>query len=582
MVGADSAYQSVFTFEASAEIRADGTFTSDPHPVYTFCRSHYHEAAAANEAEVGDDAQTPALRVLRSAQVKSEYSGDYSVRRVLQCGICCTDLARPFLPYELPQIIGHEALIEVDDEHYGVVDINDSHFSHSRLDPLTGALAENEPARSCPYCNPDNPHRMPSQCPARTTMGINSWCGALAPYLIVPNRNLEIIPKSSLPKDVAALIEPFAAALHAVESRNWKGLAGKRGMVHVGVVGAGKLGLMILASLLGMDHPDVRLKVTAILRSIEHADRAVNFGCSDIILSEGYDSDGKPKWNRLVANGPLEPVSESLSFDIVFDTSGTLSGLSTALSVATQELHLKSTNGQPFGGLAHVTEAVVDEIAIIPVELGSPSTLDSALSFSWPNGQRSNPNIVTLGCSSVPETEEYIKQVKRSGRRVFSFNSAEEADVWMRPVRGDSEPRTSSGEEQLLASGSPFPRFDLGLVMADQTNPSATCSAIDGLLRPRGAMHDKSLVANQESSAQSTLPQKLASHKITLTTSRCGNFGRAIEFLTDPVRRNVVKGLSALVTHRFSLDQLPEAMAAVRNGRDASGKKVIKVMVECS
>ena len=50
--------------------------------------------------------------------------------------------------------------------------------------------------------------------------------------------------------------------------------------------------------------------------------------------------------------------------DVVIDTTGSPAGLELAVRLARHEVHLKSTHGQQAARLAHLTELVVDELAL--------------------------------------------------------------------------------------------------------------------------------------------------------------------------------------------------------------------------
>ena len=77
-----------------------------------------------------------------------------------------------------------------------------------------------------------------THCPYRTVLGILNHEGAFAEYLVLPERNLHIVP-DNVPLDSAVFTEPLAAAIQIFEqllirpSRN------------VFIFGAGKLGLLI-------------------------------------------------------------------------------------------------------------------------------------------------------------------------------------------------------------------------------------------------------------------------------------------------------------------------------------------------
>ncbi|KAJ3060895.1 hypothetical protein HK102_009320, partial [Quaeritorhiza haematococci] len=196
------------------ELTRTGTFISTP---YTYTRTP--SGINIYRGTTNPAANTPPTLSL---------NGQYRILKCVSCGICSTDLARQYLPYELPQVIGHEAVVEVPpDESLGrddtipdlaVIEINDSHIAHE--DPTTTPTP-------CPYCT----NNLPTQCPSRITMGINTLPGGLAPFVIAPLHNIVRIPRSitngtnsgglstpALSVKIAALVEPFAAALHAAES----------------------------------------------------------------------------------------------------------------------------------------------------------------------------------------------------------------------------------------------------------------------------------------------------------------------------------------------------------------------------
>ena len=116
------------------EYQADGSFRPVP---YVFAR------------------RSGGWDILRDGVLHEQVGTGYVAVRSEICGICSTDLARRFLPYPLPQIIGHEVL----GRHEGrrvVVEINASHAARGL-------------ATECGFCNGG----MPSQCPERITLVIN-------------------------------------------------------------------------------------------------------------------------------------------------------------------------------------------------------------------------------------------------------------------------------------------------------------------------------------------------------------------------------------------------------------------------
>jgi hypothetical protein len=63
--------------------------------------------------------------IFRNGQKQMELGEGYTAVKSLYCGVCSTDLARRFLPYPLPQIIGHE-VVGIKDNKPVVIEINAS------------------------------------------------------------------------------------------------------------------------------------------------------------------------------------------------------------------------------------------------------------------------------------------------------------------------------------------------------------------------------------------------------------------------------------------------------------------------
>ncbi|RHZ60168.1 hypothetical protein Glove_357g34 [Diversispora epigaea] len=146
------------------------------------------------------------------------------------CGICSTDLARRFLPFPLPQIIGHEA-VAIHKSKPVVIEINASHHArgiHENLNP------------PCSFCQ----HGLSTQCPDRITLGIDRLPGGFAPYILAPKNAIIPVP-DNLSLKAASFAEPFAAALNAVETT--PPINGQE----VAVLGPRKLGMFIIAALNG-------------------------------------------------------------------------------------------------------------------------------------------------------------------------------------------------------------------------------------------------------------------------------------------------------------------------------------------
>jgi len=230
------------------------------------------------------------------------------------CGICSTDLARRFLPYPLPQVIGHELIVQHEGDRFAV-EINASHRAR-HVEAL------------CPYCS----EGLSTHCPQRLTLGIDRLPGGFAPYSLVPVGSLVPLP-AWLPLSVASLLEPLAAALHGVNTSL------KSDHRRVAVLGPRKLGLLLIAAL-----------------SMVRQNRNLDFSIDAIVRHE------KPAWlaTALGADQSIEQ-SPALAYDLVFDTTGSPAGLLDALRISRSIVHLKSTHGQAVDGVEGLTEFVVAE-----------------------------------------------------------------------------------------------------------------------------------------------------------------------------------------------------------------------------
>ncbi|MFT7620028.1 MAG: threonine dehydrogenase-like Zn-dependent dehydrogenase [Planctomycetota bacterium] len=258
----------------------------------------------------------------------------YKLLATISCGVCATDLARKFLPFPLPQVIGHEVLAQDEQGQRFVLDINASCLS----------LASHDLCEMCV-------RRMPTHCRNRLTLGINQLPGGFGPWVLVPPGAMFEVPPE-MPDDTAVLTEPFAAALRAVDTVQIQDGDS------VCVLGPRRLGMLLIAALDGRrDEMGRKFNITAMVRRRELEPLARQMGADDVVLS---------------TDNPLP------KFDVVFDTSGNPQALELAASLARRELHLKSTHGQGAVGLNQLTGFVVDEFAAHPVSDSDHSVSDLA------------------------------------------------------------------------------------------------------------------------------------------------------------------------------------------------------------
>ena len=436
-------------------------------------------------------------QVLREGKPHLDLPREYRLLRCSRCGICSTDLARQHLPFRLPQIIGHEVIARDESGIPVAAEINASHFS----------IGSDE-ARSCPLCR----RGLPTHCPDRMVLGIDRLPGGFAPWILVPERNVVGIPKT-LPPDVSVLIEPFAAALHAVERVNLEGV--KR----VGVLGVGRLGLLILAALRAVREAlGESFSIEAVVRNPERRELAMAMGADTVWDDVGSIRSGSGSSNV---------------FDVVTESTGSRLGLEIALSLASREVHVKSTTGLETLGLKHLTELVVDEISLgrfDPQQIGKkePFATDAC-------------GTVLLFGSRVTSAVSGI--LKDTGHNVVSVDRIEDFKTACRdrPLDEYQADLSVVGSVDLVDNViRPWPDREWGF------------------LRPRGTV----LVADT-GQARHGLLGPILDRGVRLSTSRCGDFRKAIPSLEALLHLGV--DLGALVTDRFPSSELPKAFERARS-----------------
>lgn len=263
------------------------------------------------------------------------------------CGICSTDLDRRFLPFPLPQIIGHEAIVSLPNSNEKfAVEIND-------------AMIATDEIQLDPFCK----EGLSNHSPNRMVLGIDRLPGGFGQYMLVPRHSL--ISIDPLPIKTAVLLEPFSAALQALYlSPPVKG-------DKVAVLGPRKLGSLLVAALkCYKNSTGVNFEIHAIGRHKKLLDLTLKFGADKVHDLNSVSMNNLHK-----------------KFDIVYDTTATASGLEFALNLSKSILHLKSTNGQEMIGLKNLTPLVVDELSILPFS-------QKNLNFQWNHEQRKNIHIL--------------------------------------------------------------------------------------------------------------------------------------------------------------------------------------------
>lgn len=151
--------------------------------------------------------------------------------RVSLAGICNTDIevTRGYLAYK--GIMGHEFVGRVENA-------DDAGLIGKRV---VGEI--NISCGKCSTCRRGNPRH----CENVKAMGINGWQGCFADYVVLPERNLHVVPDSVTDRQ-AVFTEPLAAGIEVLEQ------------VHVmptdsvAVIGDGKLGLLTAQAIHAFGH----------------------------------------------------------------------------------------------------------------------------------------------------------------------------------------------------------------------------------------------------------------------------------------------------------------------------------------
>jgi threonine dehydrogenase-like Zn-dependent dehydrogenase len=426
----------------------------------------------------------------------------YRPLRVSHCGVCSTDLARIHLPFRLPQIIGHEVVAVEDSGEPVVVEINASHAARGL-----------GPPHRCSFCNSD----LGTHCPERLVLGIHDLPGGFSPWILAPAGGVLPVPAGISPA-TAALVEPFAAALHAVRALD--PIGGKR----IAVLGPRRLGGLLISALAAWRvRSGSRYEILAVVRRPEMRSLAGALGADNVL-----DADRAREMHDIA--------------DVVVDTTGNPDALALAIQLATREVHVKSTTGLPTLGLLHLTELVVDEMTLVPyrdAELASTFLASPPLELA-----------VLLG--QIPAV---IEESLRS--RGFAT------------IAGDDGAEIAS--KLARDPGVPLGGADLAVV--------TSLTAIDAAIRPqagveRGLVRPRGTIAVLDVGQSRTgLLEGILGKGLRITTTRCGDFRPAIDLLSDPATDLGQRLGERMVTGRFPAVRLAEALAA------AAAPRSVKVLV---
>jgi threonine dehydrogenase-like Zn-dependent dehydrogenase len=270
----------------------------------------------------------------------------------------------------------------------------------------------------------------------------------------------------------------------------------------VAVLGPRRLGMLVVAALgAWRESSGIEFGILTLARHQGLLDLSRQFGANETALVDG-------EGDRLPAG----------LADVVIDTTGNPKAFELAIRLARREVHLKSTHGQPSAGLGHLTELVVDELRVGRYE---PSATE---------GKR----VAWLSGAAPP------------GGTVFQ-GAADSISHALEETSGD----------QLL------PRADLAVVdSSEQVDLAIRPRADDqkSLVKPRG-----DILIRPESGVDSgsILVREVARRGLRLTSSRCGDFRKAIRLLEENEGLRSVG--DKLITQRFDNHDMNAVFATARS-----------------
>ncbi|GBF39855.1 alcohol dehydrogenase catalytic domain-containing protein [Leptospira johnsonii] len=469
--------------------------------------------------------------ILRNSSPYLELGKGYRLLKTELCGICSTDLDRRFLPFPLPQIIGHEVVASdyLTGEKY-VLEINDTVVSRGE-----------EPD---PFCKVG----IPTHSPTRMVLGIDRLPGGFGPYILAPKGNLVEIKQ--LEDMEAVLLEPFAASLHGVEVSVHR--AGTQ-LRKIAVLGPRRLGSLVIAALdLYRKRSNLNYEIVSLIRHQSLANLSLRMGADQVLyfsdLGEVEVRDGLLFEKNVGTTTAASWSDYKQAFDLIFDTTGSVSGLETSTYLTQKEIHRKTTNGQASLGIEHLTELVVDEISVTNLR-------SDFLDLVW-GIEVTSPALVFVSSSASLDKEEkdLLEDLEKKDRiRIFTGSIKEGTEF----LESQEFPGT-------------LPRFDFAII--DSSSELDTVIRPDkkeekSLVRPRGFI----LIPKSAKHGSNLFLDWIVGGGI-LSTSRCGDFVRTRELLeTEP---GFLKSVSEnLISKEFDSRSIPEAYT------DARKPENIKVVV---
>jgi len=253
---------------------------------------------------------------------RPERSDQEACIAVSLAGICATDIeiVKGYMGFRA--ILGHEFVGKV-------VESGRSELVGKRV---VGEI--NCPCGRCELCR----RGLGNHCPERSVLGIKNRDGVFAEYLVLPDRNLHVVPDTVSDQD-AVFSEPLAAACRAFEQANV--CEGEQAVV----LGDGRLGLLIAAVFIACG-----IEITVIGKHTEKLAIACGWGArTELIPGDARD----------------------LKADVVVDATGSASGLSRAMEMVRPggRIVMKTTIAAPHA--LSLAPLVVNEVSLIGSRCGS-------------------------------------------------------------------------------------------------------------------------------------------------------------------------------------------------------------------
>jgi threonine dehydrogenase-like Zn-dependent dehydrogenase len=256
-----------------------------------------------------------------------DLSSGEALIRVVQAGICNTDLeiTRGYLAFQ--GVLGHEFVGIVEAVHEGPGASPPTYLIDKRVVGEINAACRRS---DCAYCR----QNMFTHCPDRTTLGIVKRDGAFAEYLTLPVANLHLVP-DTVSDEEAVFVEPLAATFEILEQVHI------RPTESVVVLGDGKMG-QLAAQVLALAGCEVMM----VGKHKEKLALAVQHGARTYLLEDAQRFS----------------LANERRVDKVVECTGSAQGLELALRLvkARGVIVLKSTVAEQT--LLHMATIVIDEV----------------------------------------------------------------------------------------------------------------------------------------------------------------------------------------------------------------------------